>query len=184
MKRILDITLALALAFPFALISIPIVIAVRLDSAGPALFKQRRLGRNGRTFTVLKWRTMATDTGDLPSHEASRSKITHIGSVLRRTKLDELPQVWNVLTGDMSFVGPRPSLPSQTELIAARERLGVHRLRPGITGISQLAGLDMSDPERLAQMDSVYLHRNGVLVDLEIIVKTALNRGGGDAVTL
>jgi O-antigen biosynthesis protein WbqP len=84
----------------------------------------------------------------------------------------------------MSFVGPRPSLPSQTELIAARERLGVHRLRPGITGISQLAGLDMSDPERLAQMDSVYLHRNGVLVDLEIIVKTALNRGGGDAVTL
>lgn len=172
MKRAFDLVIAILLLVPSLLVSIPITIAIRLDSPGPALFRQIRVGRNRRLFTLLKWRTMSMDTGDLPSHEADRAKITRTGILLRRTKLDELPQIWNVLVGDMSFVGPRPCLPSQLQLVDERERLGVHSLRPGITGLSQIAGLDMSDPLRLAEMDADYIHNSGMLVDIDIMLRT------------
>jgi O-antigen biosynthesis protein WbqP len=126
---------------------------------------------------------MEVGTGDLPSHKASRSKVTNIGAVLRRTKLDELPQIINVLAGEMSFVGPRPCLPTQIELIVERERLGVAKLRPGITGVSQLAGLDMSDPAKLAAMDATYLQNAGLVVDMLLMAKTAVNKGAGDALS-
>lgn len=119
-----------------------------------------------------KFRTMANDTRHVASHLADHDKISPLGHTLRRTKLDELPQLINVLKGEMSFVGPRPSLISQTELIAERKRLNVLRLRPGITGISQIRGIDMRDPVRLAQSDADYLHGSNVLSDIAIIVKT------------
>lgn len=182
MKRAFDLTLAIALALPAILLCIPIALIIKSSSPGPALFKQVRVGRNKQPFMLFKWRTMAIGTGDLPSHEVSRAQVTTIGAFLRRTKLDELPQLWNVILGDMSFVGPRPCLPTQNELIDLREALGVYLLRPGITGISQLRGLNMSDPKALAHMDAEYIDKSTFLRDLQIIIKTALNRGAGDAV--
>lgn len=182
MKRVFDLSIALLMLVPSILVSIPIAVAIRLDSPGSALFRQIRVGRNRRPFTLLKWRTMSIDTGDLPSHEANRAKITRIGGLLRRTKLDELPQIWNVLVGEMSLVGPRPCLPTQTELVDERERLGVLALRPGITGLSQIAGLDMSDPIRLAAADAQYLQNTGMLVDICIILRTAFQGIFRDAV--
>lgn len=181
MKRIIDIILAIAIMPFIAIISIPIVISIRMDSPGPALFKQIRVGKNKREFILMKWRTMAIDTGNSPSHEASPEKITRVGSFLRHSKLDELPQIYNVIIGEMSFVGPRPCLPSQEELISQRDKLGVYNLRPGITGVSQLAGLDMSDPERLALTDASYISKMGMIEDLRILVKTLFS-GRGDAI--
>lgn len=178
MKRFFDVMLAIVLMPMIVLVSIPIAIAIKLDSRGPALFKQVRVGRHKRAFRLLKWRTMAVETGDMPSHEASPAQITRLGKLLRSSKVDELPQVWNVIVGDMSFVGPRPCLPSQIELIAERDRLGVYSLRPGITGVGQLAGLDMSDPYELASTDSAYLCQQGLLTDIKIIIRTIYGRGG------
>ncbi len=124
---------------------------------GSPLFRQTRVGRGGRPFTLLKLRTMRPDTPNVATHEAPAHAVTRWGRWLRRTKLDELPQLINVLKGEMSLVGPRPSLPSQTELIAARARLGVFDARPGITGLAQLSGIDMSTPELLAQTDAEML---------------------------
>lgn len=182
MKRAFDIFMAIALALPAILISIPIAFSIGINSPGPVLFKQVRIGRHRQPFVLFKWRTMATDTANLPSHEVARSQVLPIGNFLRRTKLDELPQLWNVIRGEMSFVGPRPCLPTQHELIDLREELGVHNLRPGITGISQLRGIDMSNPKALAASDAEYIGRSTIWNDLRIIIETALNRGSGDAV--
>lgn len=151
---------------------------IRLDSPGPAFLRQTRVGMNGTPFTCIKLRTMFADTGNRPTHEVGKSAVTRIGRFLRRTKLDELPQLWNVLTGDMNFVGPRPCLPTQTALIEARRAHGVLAMRPGITGVSQIAGVDMSDPERLAKLDATYERSLGT--DLNIIAATVLGAGQGD----
>lgn len=182
MKRIFDFLVAIALLFPILGISIPVALAIRLDSPGPVLFRQVRVGRGGKTFVLLKWRTMSIDTGDLPSHEVARERVTRIGAILRRTKLDELPQIWNVLIGEMSLVGPRPCLPSQVELVTEREQLGVYGIRPGVTGLSQISGIDMSDPGRLAAKDAEYVQNMSMLADLKIILQTVLNRSLQDAV--
>ena len=182
MKRIFDIVLAsigLVCASPIILAC---VVAIRATSPGPAIFRQKRVGRDERVFTCLKLRTMYRDTRDAPSHETSVSAVTPVGTHLRRYKLDELPQLWNVLRGDMSFVGPRPCLPSQTTLIACRREYGLHRVRPGITGVSQIAGIDMSDPERLAASDAAYLSQMSLGKDLRLILATALGSGQGDRV--
>jgi O-antigen biosynthesis protein WbqP len=182
MKRLFDIILAsigLVLASPVILACI---VAIRATSPGPAIFRQKRVGRDERPFTCLKLRTMYRDTRDAPSHETSASAVTPIGAYLRRYKLDELPQLWNVLKGDMSFVGPRPCLPSQTTLIACRREYGLDRIRPGITGVSQVAGIDMSDPERLAATDATYLSDMSLARDLRLILATALGSGQGDRV--
>jgi O-antigen biosynthesis protein WbqP len=184
MKRALDVTLAvvmLPVAVPVILVCMA---AIKITSPGPALFRQTRVGRNEQAFTCYKLRTMYAGTRNVPSHEAGAASMTAIGIRLRRLKLDELPQLWNILVGDMSFVGPRPCLPSQTHLIAARRARGLYAIRPGITGVSQVAGVDMSEPERLAALDATYLTDMSVIADLRLILATALGAGRGDSVGL
>lgn len=183
-KRLFDLCLALALAGPALLMIMLAGCVIRIDSPGPVLFRQQRVGRNGKAFTMYKLRTMLRDTGDMPSHFASASQLTRAGRWLRRTKLDELPQLINVIRGDMSFVGPRPCLFSQQELILARHDRGLDSLRPGITGPAQIAGIDMSDPSRLAEADAGYLTPWRLSRDLALIWATATGRGQGDAVTV
>ncbi len=179
MKRALDLLLAVLL-LPVLLLSLPLIsLAIRTDSPGPALFRQMRVGRDRQNFCLFKFRTMRAGTADLPSHVAGGAHITAIGNWLRRTKLDELPQILNVLRGDMSFVGPRPCLPSQHELIAARDEAGVFAIRPGITGPAQIRGIDMSDPLRLAQVDAGYCRQRSVVGDLAIMWATLRGAGGG-----
>lgn len=182
MKRAVDLALVLAglpVAVPLILLCMA---AIRLTSPGPAIFRQIRVGRHERPFVCYKLRTMHVGTGDLPSHKAPTAAVTPLGHRLRRMKLDELPQLWNIVRGDMSFVGPRPCLPSQAELIAARRARGLYAVRPGITGVSQIAGIDMSDAERLAVSDAAYLDRMSIVTDLRLIVMTALGSGRGDRV--
>ncbi|HVW92288.1 MAG TPA: sugar transferase [Devosia sp.] len=181
MKRAFDLALAIV-ALPFAAVLIlACAIAIRLTSPGPAIFRQVRIGRNEVPFTCLKLRTMRISTPDLPSHKVDVAAITPVGGFLRRSKLDELPQLWNILKGEMSLVGPRPCLPTQVELIRARRARGVAGLRPGITGVSQVAGVDMSDPERLAALDATYLSDMSPGADLRLILKTVAGSGRGDA---
>ncbi len=182
MKRVLDLAIAL-LSLPVAApVILVCVVAIRLSSAGPGILRQPRIGRHEQPFICYKLRTMFIATRDAPSHETPAAAVTPLGRGLRRLKLDELPQLWNIVRGEMSFVGPRPCLPSQTELIAARRRRGLSALRPGITGVSQVAGIDMSDPERLAQSDAAYLDAMSLGADIRLILATALGAGRGDRV--
>lgn len=154
-----------------------------LDTRSP-LLRQVRVGRRQRPFVLVKLRTMAPDTAQVASHLASPAAITRYGRFLRRSKLDELPQLWNVLKGEMSLVGPRPCLPSQTELIAARARLGVFAARPGITGLAQVSGIDMSTPELLAQTDARMLQTLSLKTYVGYLLRTVLGKGTGDAVKI
>lgn len=181
-KRLFDIILALAAAVPALVLCLVCIVVIKLESSGSAVFKQVRVGRGRHPFTLYKLRTMAADTGDRASHEVSATQVTRSGRFLRKTKLDELPQLVNVLKGDMSFVGPRPCLPSQELLVAERDGRGVYAARPGITGPAQLAGIDMSTPVELADADSRYLERITLIGDLRLIARTAAGGGNGDAV--
>ncbi len=179
MKRALDVAacaLLLLLLWPVLLI---VIAAIRLESRGPAIFRQSRVGKDGRAFTCYKFRTMFTGTGNLPTHQVSASAITPLGDYLRRFKIDELPQLFNVLAGDMSLVGPRPCLPSQLELIEARRRLGVLDVPPGITGLAQVRGIDMSDADRLANVDAQYVRSRSLKGDLKLIWATLRGQGVG-----
>jgi O-antigen biosynthesis protein WbqP len=150
-----------------------------LESSGPAIFRQTRVGKGGRPFTCYKLRTMYSGTANLPTHEVQASSVTALGEYLRRFKVDELPQLCNVLAGDMSLVGPRPCLPSQTELIEARRQLGVLAVRPGITGLAQVSGIDMSDAWRLAEIDARYVRTQSFSGDAKLIWATLRGRGVG-----
>lgn len=152
-----------------------------LDTGAP-LLHQVRVGCGCKPFTLVKFRTMRLDTAHVASHLADASAITRWGGFLRRTKLDELPQLWNVLKGEMSLVGPRPCLPGQTELIAAREKLGVFAVRPGITGLAQIQGIDMSTPHLLAETDARMLAELKVPMYFKYILKTVVGAGRGDRV--
>lgn len=180
-KRLFDLALALlalALALP---LMVAITLWVRLDSAGPALFRQQRVGRHGRLFHIHKFRTMrvrSSQAGPLIT-VAGDARVTRAGRWLRRTKLDELPQLWNVLRGDMSLVGPRPGLFNQQELLQARAAHGVYAARPGITGLAQVSGIDMSTPELLAQTDARMLANLTVAAYFKYIVQTVLGSGRG-----
>ena len=182
MIRVLDVLIAgvgLVVALPLLLICLPII---SLTSAGAPIFAQQRVGRQQRLFVCYKLRTMRIGTVSAATHEVSRTAVTPLGALLRRTKLDELPQLWNVLVGDMSLVGPRPCLPGQTELISARDGRGVYALRPGITGPAQVLGVDMSEPERLSCLDQTWLVDRSVHAYLALIVLTLIGRGRGDRV--
>lgn len=182
MKRITDLVITI-LGAPFAApVMLVCMAAIKLTSSGPVLFKQTRVGRHEKLFTCYKLRTMYIDTPDAPSHEVSASSVTPVGHWLRRVKLDEVPQLWNIIRGEMSFVGPRPCLPTQVELIDERRKRGINSLRPGITGVSQIAGIDMSNPVRLAESDATYIGKISLLGDLKIIIQTATGFGRGDAV--
>ena len=181
MLRVLDLlfsALGLLLAGPLLLI---LTIAGLFDTGSP-LFRQTRVGRNKKPFTLVKFRTMRPDTAHVATHLADASAVTAFGKFLRRTKLDELPQLWNVLKGEMSLVGPRPCLPSQNELIEARERLDVFRVRPGITGLAQVNDIDMSTPQLLAETDARMLALLGVGDYFRYILLTVFGKGSGDRV--
>ncbi|MCQ8784044.1 sugar transferase [Mangrovibrevibacter kandeliae] len=180
MKRLFDMAASAAGLLVFALPILALVLMIRRDTPGPGLFAQVRIGRHGRPFTCYKLRTMRADTASLPSHETPRAAVTTLGNRLRRTKLDELPQLWNVLRGDMSLVGPRPCLPQQTVLVEARRARGVLAVRPGITGLAQVRGIDMSDPLRLAAVDADYVRRRSMRLDLVLLLRTVIGGGRGD----
>lgn len=180
-------TFDIALSAAGLVFGIPLLVMVAflafLDTGSP-IFRQQRVGRDGKAFTLFKFRTMKTNTPSVASHLVSASAITPLGRVLRRTKLDELPQLWNVLRGDMSMVGPRPCLYSQTELIAERERRGVGWARPGITGLAQIRGIDMSNPQLLAETDAAMLAELTIGSYFRYILLTVLGRGSGDRVRI
>jgi len=185
MKRAFDVVASLAGLVILSPVMILLVLAVRLTSRGPGIFSQTRVGRDGVPFLCHKLRTMQAGTPHLPTHEAAASFVTPLGRFLRRTKLDELPQLYDVLAGTMSFVGPRPCLPSQTELVRLRAERGVLAVRPGITGLAQIQGVDMSDPLRLAEIDADYVRSASFAGDMRIILATVFSAAGrGDRVKL
>jgi lipopolysaccharide/colanic/teichoic acid biosynthesis glycosyltransferase len=181
LKRALDVAIAAGASVVAVPVCLILMIAIRAESPGNPLFTQWRVGRHQQPFRMLKLRTMSANTAHVPSHEVAAARITRLGRVLRRLKLDELPQLLNVLAGSMSLVGPRPCLASQAELIAAREARGLFAFPPGVTGPAQLLNIDMSEPVRLAEVEADYFHRAGFWSDLRIIFRTLTGGGAGDA---
>ncbi|MHA6298260.1 sugar transferase [Devosia sp. CAU 1758] len=179
-KRAIDLGFALAVLALLWWAMILVWIAVKLQSPGPGIFRQQRVGYNERVFTCYKFRTMQESTPQLGTHQVSASAVTPLGRFLRRSKLDELPQVFNILLNQMSLIGPRPCLPSQTELIEARRARGVFKIKPGISGLAQINNVDMSDPPLLAEWDHRYIDLQSLLLDLRIILATARGGGSGD----
>lgn len=181
MIRLLDVvfsTVGLIIGFPLLVL----LFVIGLFDTGSPLFRQERVGRYQKPFTLVKFRTMTVDTASVASHLASSSSITKFGHFLRRTKLDELPQLWNVFKGEMSLVGPRPGLFNQQDLIEARSALGVFDVRPGITGLAQVSDIDMSTPELLAQTDAKMITSLSIKDYFKYIVMTVLGKGSGDRV--
>lgn len=178
--RTLDIVFSLfglVLGSPVLLL----IYLVGLFDTGSPLFRQERVGRHKKPFVLVKFRTMRVGTASIASHLAGTDAVTPLGRFLRRTKLDELPQLWNVLTGDMSLVGPRPGLFNQAELLGARTAHGVFGARPGITGLAQVSGIDMSTPELLAQTDAKMLANLTLANYFRFILRTVAGGGQGDA---
>jgi lipopolysaccharide/colanic/teichoic acid biosynthesis glycosyltransferase len=151
------------------------------DTFSP-IYRQSRVGRLKKTFNLIKFRTMYVNAPSVATHIASASYITPFGFFLRKSKLDELPQLWNVLIGDMSLVGPRPSLINQEELINEREKRGVYSVRPGITGLAQINKIDMSTPQLLAEIDSKMIREFNTIVYFKYIFYTLIGQGFGDRI--
>jgi O-antigen biosynthesis protein WbqP len=181
-KRVLDTLVSALLLVVLAPLWLLIVLWVRGDSPGPALFRQERVGKHGKTFTLLKFRSMHIGTPNLSTAEMSQqtvNPVTRVGRILRRTSLDEIPQLVNILRGEMSLVGPRPALPSQTVVNTLREKAGVHDLLPGVTGWAQVNGRDeLSDEEKVA-FDTYYRNHLSLRLDVLIVLKTFLAIGTG-----
>ncbi len=185
MKRLFDLALALVAAVFLLLPIAAVATAVRLSSPGPALYWSGRVGRNNRIFRMPKFRSMRIDTPVVATHLLQNPDqwLTPIGSFLRKSSLDELPQLWSILKGDMSFVGPRPALFNQDDLIALRTEKGVHELVPGLTGWAQVNGRDeLPIPQKVA-VDAEYLRRQSLRFDLKILWMTALKVLARDGVS-
>jgi lipopolysaccharide/colanic/teichoic acid biosynthesis glycosyltransferase len=179
--RILDFCIALIgliLTFPILLI---VTIIGYFDTGSP-IFIQQRVGKHKKPFNLIKFRTMTVDTQSVASHLASTSSITPLGRFLRRTKIDELLQLMNVLKGEMSLVGPRPNLFNQEELINERDSLGVYNVLPGITGLAQVNNIDMSTPKLLAETDKKMINTLTIKNYFKYIIQTVIGNGSGDAV--
>lgn len=171
-KRLLDVvvsSLALLFLSPFMLL---ICLAIRLEDGGPAIFRQKRLGRGGKVFTLYKFRSLPVKTPDLPSNLGRAIVPTSCGKILRRTNMDELPQLWNILIGEMSLVGPRPILPSQVELHRLREANGITDAIPGLTGLTQVEAYDDMTYAEKAETDTKYCRHLSFPADLAIIGRT------------
>jgi O-antigen biosynthesis protein WbqP len=181
-KRGLDFSLAVSVTIPALMVCGLLCMLIYFVDGVPPIFRQTRVGMHNKTFKLYKLRTMNVETRQVATHEIEKSHITRTGAFLRRIKVDELPQIFNVLNGTMSFVGPRPCLPSQVELITARTNLGVMAVRPGITGPSQIKGLDMSTPLDLAASDATYLTNWSLYRDLTYLFATVVGAGRGDAI--
>ncbi len=185
MKRLFDVVVALVC---LPLLGVPIILtalAVKLSSPGPVLYWSDRVGRHNRLFRMPKFRSMRIDTPAVATHllESPEQWLTPIGSFLRKSSLDELPQLWCILVGNMSFVGPRPALFNQEDLIALRTEMGVHSLLPGLTGWAQVNGRDELPVPLKVQMDTEYLQRRSFLFDLRILWMTALKVLARDGVS-
>jgi O-antigen biosynthesis protein WbqP len=172
LKRLIDVAAALvgilALSPMFALVSV----AIRLGSPGPALFRQVRVGQHGEPFTILKFRSMRVGAPSVPSAASSEAQITAVGRWIRRTNVDELPQLFNILRGDMSIVGPRPAVESQSHLIALRRESGALSVRPGLTGLAQVNAFDGMSDETKAGFDAEYAREVTCARDIAILAKT------------
>lgn len=179
--RIIDISFSFIGLFILWPIFIVIMIIGYFDT-GSAIFRQERVGKGKKLFLLMKFRSMHLNTPSVATHLASASTITSFGSFLRKSKLDELPQLWNVFVGDMSLVGPRPSLFNQVELIHERDLRGVYSVRPGITGLAQIKKIDMSTPRLLAQTDAKMIHDFNTLCYFKYIFLTIFGKGFGDMI--
>lgn len=176
MKRLFDLVLGLIAS---AVLLVPIVVVallVRLTSLGPALYWSDRVGRHNKIFKMPKFRSMSIDTPAVPTHLLQNPDqwLTPIGSFLRKFSLDELPQLWSILKGDMTFVGPRPALFNQDDLIAQRTKIGIHELVPGLTGWAQVNGRDELPISQKVKLDAEYLQQRSFMFDLKILWMTAL----------
>jgi O-antigen biosynthesis protein WbqP len=181
MIRIFDVLfsfLGLVLLSPILIV---IMIIGYFDTGSP-IFRQERVGKGKRAFRLMKFRSMHVNTQSVATHLASASSITSFGSLLRKSKMDELPQLWNVFVGDMSLVGPRPNLYSQKELIEERSSRGVYSVSPGITGLAQIKKIDMSTPQLLAETDSKLIQELNALAYFKYIFLTVFGNGFGDRI--
>jgi O-antigen biosynthesis protein WbqP len=185
MKRLFDLSLACVAALMLALPVLLVALAVRLTSPGPALYWSDRVGQHNRIFKMPKFRSMRIDTPAVATHLLQNPDqwLTPIGSFLRKSSLDELPQLWSILVGDMSFVGPRPALFNQHDLIALRTEKGVHKLVPGLTGWAQVNGRDELPIPQKVDLDVEYLHRRSFMFDLKILWMTAVKVVSRDGVS-
>ncbi|MGL5244768.1 MAG: sugar transferase [Sarcina sp.] len=174
MKRVFDFLVSLILLILLYPLIIFIAIFIKLTSKGPVFFKQRRIGKDNEEFKILKFRTMKVNTPNVATHllKSSESFITPIGRFLRKTSLDELPQLINILKGDMSLVGPRPALYNQYDLKELRTRKGIHKLMPGLTGWAQINGRDEIPIEKKVELDVEYMKIKGFFIDIKIIFMT------------
>jgi O-antigen biosynthesis protein WbqP len=185
MKRTFDVLLVVAGALALAIPILMVALTVRLTSVGPILYWSDRVGRGNRIFRMPKFRTMRVDTPAVATHLLHNPSawLTPVGGLLRRWSLDELPQLWSILIGDMSVVGPRPALFNQADLIACRTALGVDRLVPGLTGWAQIKGRDeLSIPEKV-RLDAEYLERRSLRLDAKIVVLTIFRTVSGSGVS-
>ncbi len=185
-KPVCDVVLAFLAVLVLAVVFLLLALVIKVDSPGPVFFKQRRVGKNKKLFTILKFRTMYADTpGDVPTHllQNPESRITRVGRFLRKTSLDELPQVFNILSGKMSIIGPRPALWNQEDLIAERDKYGANALVPGLTGYAQINGRDELPIAVKAGLDGYYAQHVGFLLDVKIFFGSiaAVFRGSGVA---
>ncbi|MGR4863881.1 sugar transferase [Caulobacter sp. LARHSG274] len=174
MKRLFDVVASGAALLLLAVPLLAVAAVVRLTSPGPALYWSQRVGRGNRLFAMPKFRTMRTDAPEVATHllDDPDRWLTPPGAFLRKTSLDELPQLWSVLVGDMSLVGPRPALFNQHDLVALRTEAGVDALRPGVTGWAQINGRDEIAIAQKVALDAEYLRRQGLLFDLQILLAT------------
>ena len=180
--RCMELLSVLMIFFLSFWLLIIIAALVRTTSKGPVIFKQFRVGENGQLFELYKFRTMYVGSAEVATHEADRNSITKIGYFLRTCKLDELPQLYNIWRGELTFVGPRPCLPSQLDLVNERLKRGLLDLKPGVTGLAQINGVDMSDLGRLLSYDDLYFRMKSRTFDLLILVATLVGKGQQDNV--
>lgn len=184
-KRFYDTVLSLMGLIVLSPLFLFIIILIKLDSRGPILFKQKRIGRNKKHFYILKFRTMRVDTPkDTPTHMLKNPEqwITKVGKILRKTSLDELPQIINILKGDMSIIGPRPALWNQYDLIDERDKYDVHKLYPGLTGYAQINGRDELPIPEKAKLDGYYIEHISLWLDIKIFFGTIISIFKSDGV--
>lgn len=181
-RKIVDLSFAISIAILFCWLFVLLAIIVKLSSKGPAIFAQTRVGRAGTEFTCYKFRTMTLGTKNAATHQVDAANITVVGNFLRKSKLDELPQVWNILKNEMSLIGARPCLPVQTELVEKRQSFGILDDLPGITGWAQINDIDMSNPEKLSKKEAEYLALRTLVLDWKILLATVIGKGNGDRV--
>lgn len=171
-KRVVDLMIAVPVALVSAPFAIALTLLIRAEDGGPAIFSQERVGRDGRAFTLRKFRTMPVDTAQVPSSEAGSLRVTRLGKMLRRTSLDEIPQIVSVISGKMSVVGPRPPLACQADLIELRRANGALRLRPGLTGLAQVNAFDGMSQKEKAAWDGRYAGKITLLEDVRVVLRT------------